>query len=206
MANPKTAKKFADMDARFLVGVESLSEAIGKWGGQASRDKLFKAHMEIGRRYKVEARKRVPVRTGWLKKSIRFTLKRKKGNNLHETAVGSDVDYSIATEFGNKHIAGGRVQALGEGAIIHDGQAIRTWPAKNSQIFHSHGGFKRGKRVKTRTVKVRSITGRVVARPANTDQTQMPWLRPAFTEIRDWVLLELFRAITPPPPTTATSP
>lgn len=91
----------------------------------------------IGQLVKGQAQRRVPVDSNRLKQGI-LAVTYQVGNNII-TDVGTNVKsdsgfpYPVVIEFGSKHIAGGAVQALGEGLDITDAEAITDWPAKTAR-------------------------------------------------------------------------
>lgn len=124
------------LGAQFSQQLSALSRAIEIWrrGGVAQLERSFKI---IGQRVKGEAQKRVPVETNRLKQGL-LTSTFISGDEI-TTEVGTNVKsetgfpYAVVLEFGSRHIAEGRVQALGEDPDITDDQAITEWPAKTKR-------------------------------------------------------------------------
>ena len=128
-----------DLDVKISLGrgfsgdLNKFSAALGFWAKDGVR-KLLQAHETVGVLVKGQAKKRVPVATNRLKQGI-LTVTYSEGVDI-VTEVGTNVKsktgfpYPIVIEFGSKHIAAGRVKALGEDPNITDAQAITDWPAK----------------------------------------------------------------------------
>lgn len=177
--------KMLSLGHQFSKDLNKLAKNLEKWSEQAQK-KIETAHKRIGKRWQAEAVKRVPVDTGTLKQRI-LTNTYREGNKFI-TECGSNVPYAPFVEFGTRHIAGGRVLAAGAGPDVTDAQAITVWPAKNRDIVDEHSGIANQRVVKAIEARL-SRSG---------SQEQMPWLRPAFNSIRDWVIQELTKATEPP--------
>lgn len=168
----------------FSRDLNRLVDVLRRWPKETTR-KLELAHRRIGLRWQAEAVKRVPVDKNRLKPSIVTNTYREPGQFI--TECGSNVKYAPYTEFGTRHIAGGRVLALGTDPHVTDSQAIKDWPAKEA------GGVSGGR---SGNSAVDAALSRRAARGAASEQ--MPWLRPAFHSIRDWAIAELDKATEPP--------
>lgn len=171
---------------QFTRDLNKLAKAIRRWGKDA-KPNLKAAHERIGKRWQAEAVKRVPVDTSTLKQRI-VTRTWWEGGNSVVTECGSNVPYAAFTEFGTRHIAGGRVLAIGDSPDVTDSQAITIWPAKNRGIVDEDTGI-------ANAAVVKALDARL-ARGGS--QEQMPWLRPAFNSIADWALQQLIEATAPP--------
>lgn len=182
MAGPR----IASLGGTFSRDLERLAKALREWPDRALKQ-LDQAHRRIGQRWKAEAVKRVPVDTSRLKQSIATQTKRNTQGII--TEVGSNVPYAPFTEFGTRHIAGGRVLSLGIDPGITDAQAVKDWPAKAA------GGVSGGR---SGNAAVDAALQRRAGRGSANEQ--MPWLRPAFHSIRDWAIDQLNQATEPPPP------
>lgn len=110
----------------YLEGADQLRSRMKRWDGSMRR-KMHGALQVIGAAWVTEAKKRVPVDTGFLRNSINKSVAVTKTS--FELAVGSSAKYAGFVEFGTEHIAGGRVKALGTTPNITDADAIKTWPA-----------------------------------------------------------------------------
>lgn len=110
----------------YLEGADQLRSRMKRWDGSMRR-KMWGALQAIGSVWVTEAKKRVPVDTGFLRNSINKSVTVTKTS--FELAVGSSAKYAGYTEFGTEHIAGGRVKALGTTPNITDANAIKMWPA-----------------------------------------------------------------------------
>ena len=148
--------------------------------------KMKTALRRIGEAQKAEAQKRAPVDTGRLGQAI-FTNTFQSGENF-TMEVGTNIKYAVYVEFGTKHIAGGRVKALGDKVEITEAQAIKLWPAKNAGILNREG--------KVNKAVIGSIEKRV---SAGGGQEMMPWLRVSWMKIREWAIQQIEGALTPPP-------
>ena len=181
-----------NLGREFTKSLDGFAGLLRTWQKEARRD-LDKAMKRIGQRHKAEAVKRVPVDTSALKQRVLTNTFEDTVYNF-VTETGTNVkDYPVYLEFGTKHIAGGRVQALGDGVDITDTQAIHDWPAKQADGIN-------------RTSASRDATGGAAGRLRNargqflkaSPQEQLPWLRPAFNAIREWAVKQIEDAMTPP--------
>lgn len=168
----------------FSDDLNELAKLIENWGKGAEK-KFKKAHQTIGQRWKAEAVKRAPVAKGTLVERIVTNSYSVPGG--FETECGSNVPHAVFTEFGTRHIAGGRVLALGQGAVITDAQAIKNWPAKDAGRRDPDGSVN--------SIVAAAEAARAARGSAN---EQMPWLRPAFHSIRDWAINLLSEALEIP--------
>lgn len=172
--------------------LNQLASAFRAWGREAERD-LTQAHRTIGNRWKGEAKKRVPVDEGTLKQRILANTYHDRTADEIVTEVGTNVPYGKYLEFGTKHIAGGRVKALGEDEGLTDRQAIHDWPAKSGEA-----GDKTSASIDAKggaSGRLRNAGGQFLR---GSPQEQMPWLRPAFNSIREWAVDLLTKAFRPP--------
>lgn len=167
------------MRVEFKVsGLEQL-EALIKEKMQEVQPKVSRLMTEVGTKWELEAKKRVPVDTGLLRNTIlKDTGWDKDGPYV---AVGSNQKYAKFVEFGTEHIAGGRVMALGTGEEITDSQAVKSWPAKMA-------GLKGAFYDKLGRLHVKG--GKFAAGRQN---EQMPWLRPALNSIKAWIVDKVVR-------------
>ena len=167
--------------------MQKFSEALEFWS-QETQSRLLTANRQAGQYWVAEAKKRCPVDEGRLRNSIRTNTYR-DSEGVITTEVGSNVDYAPHIEFGTKWIAGGRVKELGLVAEVTAAMAIHDWPAKRGEATDATSAMidSRGRR---RTAKGRFATV----------QEQMPFLRPAFMKIRQWVIDRFNAALVPPPP------
>lgn len=180
-----------DFGAGFLRDLEDFERRVLAWSDAMQRQVKL-ALRRITNRWKSEAKKRVPVNKSTLKQQILSNVKVSAGYDFRGE-VGTNIDYGVYLEFGTKHIAGGRVKALGTRTDITDADAIHSWPAKEGEatkgtsasIDVSGGAI--GRR--------RDARGQFVKGGA---QEQMPWLRPSWMFIRIWAMQELENAIRPP--------
>lgn len=169
----------ASLGEGFSRALNEFAGVIRQWPTNVERN-LLSAHKRIGKRWHAGAVKRVPVDESTLKQRI-VTNTSRQGQQF-VTEVGTNVPHGVYVEFGTRHIAGGRVLALGSGADISDADAITSWPAKDGGI----GGNQR-------------VQAAIQRRHARGDRDeQMPWLRPAFNDIRDWAIKQLNKATEPP--------
>jgi hypothetical protein len=166
---------------QFADQLLNLSKELRRWGAQAE-ERLLKAHRRIEQRFIAEAKRRVPVDTGTLRQRIIGNTYSENGQIV--TEVGTNIPgYPVYLEFGTEHIAGGAVKALGDDPGITDAQAIKDWPAKRAELKDKSG----------------TANPRVAAAIAKSSaQEQMPWLRPAFSSIREWAIQQQAAALTPP--------
>lgn len=172
---------------QFSRDLRKLAKALKKWPEDAKKN-LHQAHKRIGHRWRAEAVKRVPVDTGTLKQRIVENTYWEGGNSII-TECGSNVPYAPFVEFGTRHIAGGRILALGDSPDITDAEAIKDWPAKAAGgVVNNQSG----------NAAVNAALQRRAARGSASEQ--MPWLRPAFNSIRDWAIDQLAKATEPPKP------
>lgn len=175
-----------------LRDLKRLSLALNRWDAEGRR-KTEQTYRKYGLLWQAGAKRRVPVDEGRLEKGIHAPKPHWEGGLVLTQEVGTNVEYGPFLEFGTDRIAGGRVKALGEDPNITDQQAIHTWPAKEAEAIEGTSasidtsGGAQGR--------LRNSSGRFVrAKP----QEQMPWLRPAFMEIRDDLIAELDANYRPP--------
>jgi len=168
------------LNREFMRQLDELADALKEWDGKGFK-KLVRAHNLIGQRHRAEAVKRVPVDTSNLVQKI-FTNTDVVGKKI-VTETGTNVDAGIFVEFGTKHIAGGRVKALGDKIEITDTQAIKDWPAKQADLSPP-------------TEKVQAALTKRAKRGG--PQEQMPWLRPSWMAIRKWAVKLINDALRPP--------
>lgn len=170
-----------DMKIRMdIKGQQALRDLLAGRAKQA--DKAIRiALVRICVRWELEAKRRIPVETGFARNSVTHEVG--KDADGHFGAVGSNADYAKYLEFGTEHIAGGAVKALGTREDVTDAQAIKIWPAKNANLLKKDG---------TANAAFTRLTAKVAAGGA---QEQMPWLRTSFMSIRIWALDELAKAI-----------
>lgn len=178
------------LDPKLIRDLKYLAKALDLWEKGARRN-LERVYRKYGLLWQAEAKKRVPVEEGRLEKSILAPKPKWEGVVL-TLEVGTNVKYAEYVEFGTARIAGGAVLALGDDPEITDLQAIHTWAAKEADAIQATSATidKRG-RAKGR---LRNAAGRFVKGP----QEQMPWLRPAFMEIKQELVEELDVAYAPP--------
>lgn len=167
--------------------MRKFTEALEFWS-QETQARLLTANKQAGQYWVAESKKRCPVDEGRLRNSIRTNTYRDSAG-LITTEVGSNLEYAPHIEFGTKHIAEGRVKALGLVAELTDAQAIHDWPAKRGEATDATSALidARGRR--------RTAKGRFAS-----VQEQMPFMRPAFMRIRQWIIDRFNEALTPPPP------
>lgn len=179
------AKPLVSLGKRFSRDLDRLAKTLDKWSERVAPQMML-AHERIGKRWHAESVKRVPVDTSTLKQRIVSNTYRQADRIITET--GSNVPYAEYTEFGTKHIAGGRVEAVGTSPNVTDQDAITIWPAKNRGIVDEGTGQAN-----------QAVTNAMAARLGRGGaQEQMPWLRPAFNSIREWAVKQLEAATEPP--------
>jgi hypothetical protein len=167
--------------------MKTFTEALQFWSAETQK-RFLVANKQAGQYWVAEAKKRVPVDEGRLRSSLR-TNTYIDGDGVIVTEVGSNVEYSKHLEFGTKWIAGGAVKELGLRPDITDTQAIHDWPAKDAEATDATSAMidSRGRR-RTKGGQFASV------------QEQMPYLRPAFMKIRQWVIDRFNAALEPPDP------
>jgi hypothetical protein len=181
-----------------MSGTEALEEFFRKKHRELQPN-LLRAMRDIGVRWALEAKRRVPVEHGTLRSSIIHEVDH--DNTGPYCKVGTNVKYAKYLEFGTNRIAGGRVKALGTGEDITDAQAVHTWPAKEAdakqmtsarysggRLYNAAGemvGFSSGN-PKSETKSYLTKKGKIAARRLTGAQEQMPWLRPALNAIKAW--------------------
>ena len=138
----------------------------------------------LAKAWQAGAKRRAPVgKTGDLRNKVLKAVRWENGIVFVE--VGSNMPYAIFVEFGTKHIAGGRVKKLGLRVDITDRDAIHSWPAKDGQAIASTSDRFDA------NVNRRRTAGGQFARV----QEQMPWLRPAFNELRPKLYAKIQRIL-----------
>lgn len=167
--------------------MRKFTDALQFWSAETQK-RFLVANKQAGQYWVAEAKKRVPVDEGRLRSSLRNNTYL-DGDGVIITEVGTNVEYGKHLEFGTDYIAGGRVKDLGLNPEITDAQAIHDWPAKAGEATDATSAMMVGGRLRT-------AGGRFAAGP----QEQMPFLRPAFMKIRQWVIDRFNAALTPPPP------
>ena len=121
------------MDPKFTAQLKVFSSNLSAWS-LAARAKLLSAHQTTGLLMQGEVKKRVPVKDGRLRRGINQDTTRT--GFVYTTEIGTNVrdsngfPYPKVLEYGSKHIAGGKVAALGTGSDITDANAITEWQAK----------------------------------------------------------------------------
>jgi hypothetical protein len=173
------------LDVQFSKDLASLADFFRSWD-KSLLDNLVRVLKTIGVRWKGEAQKRVPVDEGTLKQRILYEVFKEAGNWI--CAVGTNVPYGKFLEFGTKWIAGGRVQALGEGSDITDAQAIKNWPAKNAGFVDE----------KTGVANQAAVSASLRAHQRGSPQEEMPWLRSSLSAIKAWAIQAIIEAAQPP--------
>ena len=202
-----------NMNQEFSEGLFKLANILRAWDKNLEVY-LVQALQIIGNRWMAEAKKRVPVDFGRLRQGI-LTETYKEASGTWTCAVGTNVPYGKYVEFGTKYIAGGKVQALGDGIDITDAQAVHAWPAKNfgsgdkvmqksgrkdyfgGDILEWTGWRTRGGFVneKTGEANKRLVDAWHKAFDAGSQQEEMPWLRTSFNAIKAWAVEMLVEAL-----------
>ena len=160
-----------------IVGFNEALDAIAREEAVVLPDgELERVFRWIAAKWQREAKRRAPVAFGDLRNKI---LKHVHWEGVVLFCdVGSNMPYSAYVEFGTKHIAGGKVKALGDDPLVTDAMAVHIWPAKAAQaIQRTSVTFDQG--VNRRRGSDGKFRG---------PQEQMPWLRPAFNAIRPQVI------------------
>lgn len=171
----------------------TLERRIGNWSADL-KAKLRAVHREVGVRWKGEAVKRVPVDTGFLKSKILSNVYQEQ-ELVYVTEVGTNVpEYPVDLEFGTKYIARGAVLRLGDSTNLTDQDAIHMWPAKQADAIKSTSYS-----INTNDERLNKIGELAGANKQGGPQEQMPWLRPAFNSIRQWVIDSLNNVVVVPP-------
>lgn len=152
----------------------SLENRVGNWS-KSLKARLKAVHREVGVRWKGEAQRRVPVDTGFLKTKLMHNVYDEQ-QYVYVTEVGTNIpEYPVYLEFGTRFIAGGAVLALGDSTGLTDQDAIHMWPAKAEGLAGMGTGV--------------------------SSTEQMPYIRPAFNSIREWVIDSLNQTAVVPPRT-----
>ena len=152
----------------------SLEARAGNWS-KSLKAKLLKVHKQVGARWRDEAQRRVPVDKDTLRARL-FHNEYEETQYIYVTEMGTNIpEYPVYLEFGTRFIAGGAVLALGDSTGLTDQDAIHTWPAKE-----------------------KGLTGMAAGTNSN---EQMPYIRPAFNSIREWVIERLNSTTVVPPRT-----
>lgn len=162
-----------------------LSAQLYRWSHEG-RKNMLTAYKQVGEEFKGQAKRRVPVDEGRLRNSIMSNTYEDALGEI-TTEVGTNVPYGVYTEFGTKWIAGGAVKALGMGDYIADFEAVHNWPAKSRQATN------RTSVSLTTAGLLNAFFGAVSG-----VQEQMPWLRTAWTQIRNWAIDKINQAMIPP--------
>lgn len=149
------------------VGLEKLGLSAEDWSSTLE-DNLADAMEKIGQAWAAASKRRCPVDEGTLRNSISYDVVRLPTGIRLDVGVPAKMFYAIFVEFGTRHIAGGRVLALGPDADITDAQAIKDWPAKSAEADGTTYG---------------------------SGEEQMPWLRTGFTSIQDVAENLIFHAV-----------
>ena len=166
-----------EVKLRRFEGLSELVDILVRWERQGTID-IEKPFQEIAHKMQAEAVRRVPVDEGHLVERILQNVYR-DGPAEITAEVGTNVlEYPIYLEFGTEHIAGGDVLAIGDNPIVTDAEAVHDWAAKRGDAIDE--------------------TRFAPAGPGESAQEQMPWLRPTFTENRQWALDRLDFYLRPP--------
>jgi hypothetical protein len=178
----------------FAEQLNAFADYLRNVAKQQSKD-LETKFRRVGQRWRAGAVRRIPVDEGTAKARV-VTNTYREGLDLI-TEVGGNVPYMVWLEFGTDKIAGGRVKALGLDEHITDAQAVHNWPAKDGEAI---AGTSAMHTTDSRGVgRLRNSSGQFLK---GSPQEQMPWLRPAFMEIADWVLDEIGETLAFPKPST----
>ena len=179
------------LSQQFTNDLNKFSNAIKIWRDGGVKE-LRRRYRIIGQLVKGQAQRRVPVASNRLKQGI-ITVTYDSPIEGLVTEVGTNVvsdkgfPYPVVLEFGSKHIAGGRVKALGEGADITDAEAIKIWPAKNAGLVDASG--------KANARLASAIQKRLAGGGAH---EQMPFLRPAWNKVLPEAINLINGAMEPP--------
>jgi hypothetical protein len=109
-----------------LRGIDPFTKQIDLFRREISV-RIEKILWEIMFKLQREAKRRVPVDTGFLRNSININVTTRPSEAVGE--IGTHVIYGVYLEYGTKWIAGGAVKALGTSPEITDAEAIKSWPA-----------------------------------------------------------------------------
>lgn len=187
-------------DVQFnFQGLDSFQEILNRWRPSV-RKKTGEAMRDISAAWQSEAQKRIPVDTGLTRNTVLRDYGQHKNGEFY-AACGSNQEHAKFLEYGTKHIAGGKVKALGQNPEITDQQAVHTWPAKERDAdkttrrdgkgrFHKIKGGSTSASFKGGAL--RNAKGRFVRGGA---QEQMPWLRPAWMAIKEKAIGRLAKAL-----------
>lgn len=173
--------------------------ALHRWSVDGRREILM-AFRQVGERFKGEAKKRVPVDEGRLRNAIMSNSYEDWAGDII-TEVGTNVEYGVYVEFGTKWIAGGAVKAIGLKPEVSDAEAVHWWKEKAGgalrfdQSRPDSGGYRMDNiSIGFRGGQLVTVGGGAAGGP----QEQMPWLRAAWSAIKDWARDLIFNAMRPP--------
>lgn len=93
----------------FRLDIDGLEEKLAE-RAEEYQARLAKGIKRAGQQVAGEARKRAPVNTGHLRRSIRARLKEENGETVSK--IGTNVDYAIHVEYGHR-TRGGKSYVLG---------------------------------------------------------------------------------------------
>lgn len=163
-----------------------FSNTLYRWSRQG-RQEMLKGFRQVEHQFVAEAKKRIPVDEGRARSSIMGnTYEDALGDIISE--VGTNVpEYPGYLEFGTNKIAGGRVKALGTDSEISDFEAIHNWPAKSRSATRKTSAS-------MTTLGPLNAFFEQVGGP----QEQMPWLRTAWTQIKNWAIGVIDNCMRPP--------
>ena len=83
----------------FRLDIDGLEEKLAE-RAEEYQARLVKGIKRAGQQVAGEARKRAPVNTGHLRRSIRARLKEENGETVSK--IGTNVDYAIHVEYGHR--------------------------------------------------------------------------------------------------------
>lgn len=179
------------LSKQFARDLHKLGQAFRWWDSRGRRE-IEIVYRKYGLLWQAGAKRRVPVDESRLEKGILAPPPYWDVVVLVQE-VGTNVPYGPYIEFGTEKIAGGAVKAIGDDAFVTDTQAVHDWPAKRAEAIDrtsvsidTAGGA---------VGRLRNASGQFLrAKP----QEQMPWLRPAFAEIRESLTKDIDAAYEPP--------
>lgn len=190
------------MEVRFSglqADLGGFAGALFRWSAEGRRD-LRMAFINIGERFKTEAKKRVPVDEGRLRNAIMSNTYEESTGDL-VTEVGTNVEYGIYVEFGTKWIAGGAVKRIGLKEEVTDAEAVHWWKEKAGGALRFDKSRPDSAGYKMDKISIGFRGGVLVTaggEAANGPQEQMPWLRAAWSSIKDWSRERINNAMRPP--------
>lgn len=163
---------------RFIAALQKVPKEVKRRSLQALK--------RVAIRNRDECVKRIPVDEGTARQRM-VTNVSERGDVIDAAwgPGGDGMDYVQYLEFGTEYIAGGLVRQLGTGVDIPDTGAIHTWPAKEGEAIEKTSHSIDSNR------QLFNREGTAVPGP----QEQMPFMRPAFYTIKDWVQKQLFDAV-----------